>query len=459
MSAEPVAVPRRARGGVLVVGGGFGGVSVARLLGRRGATIVSAQNSMLFTPLLPEVAAGVIEMRNVMTPLAMACRHAEVIAGHLTGLDVDGRRAEVLTDGGLEIAIEYDHVVLGIGAVPRLFPIPGLTDHAVGFTTVLDALYLRNQLLRLLTAAAVEPDPELRSRDLTFVLVGGGYAGVEALTELRGLAQDALRYYPALRGVPQRWVLVDAAPQILAEIPSRLGQYVTDLLVDRGVELRLDTRLVQVADGRVTLSDGTELDAGLLVWTAGVQANPLVGRLGLPLDERGRVRVGPTLQVDGHRNVWALGDCAAVPNLATPGQLDPPTSQHALRQGRRLAANLLAAQTGRPMQPYRFRSLGQVAMLGRKEGIADLNGIRMSGLPGWLAARGVHLMQAPGASCRLRVLSDWVLTLLFPGNIVAFAGLLDPPSIAAAPARPLATPHRFPTRGGQDSAAEAAGAS
>ncbi len=311
---------------------------------------------MLFTPLLPEAAAGVIETRNVMTPLAMACRHAEVIAGHLTALDVDGRRAEVLTDGGLEIAIEYDHVVLGLGAVPRLFPIPGLTDHAVGFTTVLDALYLRNQLLRLLAAAAVEPDPGYRSRDLTFVFVGGGYAGVEALSELRGLAQDALRYYPALRGVPQRWVLVNAAPQILADIPSRLGRYVADTLIRWGVELRLSTRLVQVADGRVTLSDGTEMDAGLLVWTAGVKANPIVGQLGLPLDERGRVRVTSTLQVDGHPNAWALGDCAAVPNAATPGQLDPPTSQHALRQGRRLAANLLAAQDGRPMQPYRFRS-------------------------------------------------------------------------------------------------------
>jgi len=454
MSAEPAATaaPRRAAGGVLVVGGGFGGAGVARLLGKRGATIVSAQNSMLFTPLLPEVAAGVIEMRNVMTPLAMACRHAEVIAGHLTGLDVDGRRAEVLTDGGLEITIGYDHVVLGLGAVPRLFPIPGLTDHAVGFTTVLDALYLRNQLLRLLAAAAVEPDPARRSRDLTFVFVGGGYAGVEALAELRGLAQDALRYYPGLRGVPQRWVLVDAAPRILADIPSQLGRYATDTLTRWGVELRLSTRLDQVADGRVTLSDGTEIDAGLLVWTAGVKANPLVGQLGLPLDERGRVRVTPTLQVDGHPNVWALGDCAAVPNAATPGQSDPPTSQHALRQARRLAANLHAAQDGQPMQPYRFRSLGQVATLGRKQGVADLNGIRMSGLAGWLAARGVHLMRAPGASARLRVLNDWILSLLFPGNIVAFAGLLDPPAIGAAPARPLATPHRFPARDSQDAA-------
>lgn len=459
MSAEPAAAPRRALGGVLVVGGGFGGVTVARTMGQRGATIVSAQNSMLFTPLLPEVAAGVIEMRNVMTPLAAVCRHAEVIAGHLTGLDLDRRRAGVVTDGGLEVCIEYDHVVVGVGAVPRLFPVPGLAEHAVGFTTVLDAIYLRNQLLRLLAAAAIEPDPERRRRDLTFVFVGGGYAGVEALSELRGLAQDALRHYPTLRAVPQRWVMIDAGPQILAEIPSRLGQYVTDLLIRRGVDLRLGTRLVEVADGRVTLSDGTELDAGLLVWTAGVKANPLVGQLGLPLDERGRVRVGPTLQVEGHQNVWALGDCAAVPNAATPGQVDPPTSQHALRQARRLAANLRAVQDGQPLQPYRFRSLGQVASLGRNEGIADVNGIRLSGLAGWLAARGVHLMQAPGASCRLRVLNDWMLSLLFPGNIVAFAGLLDPPSVAAAPARPLAAPHRFPSRGGGDAVAETAGTS
>jgi NADH:ubiquinone reductase (H+-translocating) len=282
--------------------------------------------------------------------------------------------------------------------------------------------------------------------------VGGGYAGVEALSELRGLAQDALRYYPGLRGVPQRWVLVDAAPAILADIPTRLGRYAADTLTRWGVELRLSTRLVQVADGRVTLSDGSEMEAGLLVWTAGVQANPLVGQLGLPLDERGRIRVGPTLQVDGLPNVWALGDCAAVPNAATPGQPDPPTSQHALRQARRLAANLRAAQDGRPVQPYRFRSLGQVATLGRKQGIADLNGIRMSGLAGWLAARGVHLMQAPGASARLRVLDDWIFSLLFPGNIVAFAGLLDPPTIGATPARPLATPHRFPARDSQDTA-------
>jgi NADH dehydrogenase len=433
MSAEsPIGL--RARGGVLVIGGGFGGATVARRLGRAGATIVNAESSMLFTPMLPEVAAGVIEIRNAMTPLAMVCPHAEVIVGRVTALDLDDRTAEVSTGGGPRLRIDFDHVVVGVGAVPRTFPIPGLIEHAVGCSTILDALYLRNQLLRHLEAASVEPDERRRAKHLTFVFVGGGYAGVEALAELRHVCNDALRYHPSLRGVPQRWVLVDAAPAILADIPTALGRYVTDLLVQQGVDLRLGTRLEKVVDGRVTLSDGTELDAGLLVWTAGVKANPVVARFGLPLDDRGRVRVGPYLQVEGHENVWALGDCAAVPNEATPDHLDPPTSQHALRQGRRLGANIKAVQGGRPPRPYKFRSLGQVATLGRREGIADFRGLRLRGLFGWLAARGVHLVQVPGPSRRVGVLSDWFVSLLFPGNIVTFSGLLNAPSIVSDPA-------------------------
>jgi NADH:ubiquinone reductase (H+-translocating) len=447
-SPAPATLPsslRRARGGVLVVGGGFGGVSVARSLGRRGATIVNKQNSMLFTPMLPEVAGGIIELRNVMTPLAMACPHAEIIEGRVTDLDLENRVADVTTDGGLHVMVGYDHVVISVGAVPRTFPIPGLNEHAVGCSTVLDALYLRNQLLRLMAAAAVEPDPVRRSRHLTFVFVGGGFAGVEALAELRDLAHDALRYHPSLRDVPQRWVLVEAAPKILSDIPSGLGQYANDLLVQRGVDIRVATRLDKVVDGRVTLSDGTELDTGLLVWTAGVKADPIVARFGLPLDDHGRVRVGPTLQVEGRQDVWSLGDCAAVPNAATHGQVDPPTSQHAIRQARRLAANLVAMKEGGPLQNYRFRSLGQVATLGSKEGIADMRGIRLRGLPGWLAARGVHLMQVPGISRQLGVISDWALSLIFRADIVTFAGLIDGPGIAIGAGRPPAEPLRLPS--------------
>ncbi len=444
-SKDPPSIVRPARGGVLVVGGGFGGATVARLLGPRGATIVNEQNSMLFTPMLPELAAGIVEVRNVMTPLAMVCPHAEVITGRVTDLTLGDGRAEVETDGGLRISISYDHVVIGVGAVPRTFPVPGLAEHAVGCATVLDALYLRNHLLRLLAAAALEPDPDRRSQYLTFVFVGGGYAGVEALAELRDLAHDALRYHPNLRDVPQRWVLVDQAPKILAEIPSRLGQYTYDLLVQRGVDIRLRTRLEKVVDGRVTLSDGTELETGLLVWTAGVKANPIVAHFCLPLDERGRVRVSPTLQVEGQTNAWALGDCAAVPNVATPGRVDPPTSQHALRQARRLSQNLVAFDEGRPLQAHSFKSLGQVATLGRREGIADLRGLRLRGLPGWLAARSVHLMQVPGASRQLGVVMDWLHALLYPGNIVTVSGLVEPPAIVAGPARVLSPSLRRPS--------------
>lgn len=429
---------------MLIVGGGFGGVTVARRLGKRGATIINSQNSMLFTPMLPEVAGGVVEMRNVMTPLCIACPHSEVIPGRVTGLALDDRRAEVETDGGLRLEIDYEHVVVGVGAVPRTSPIPGLTDYAVGCNSVLDALYLRNQLLRLLAAAEVEPDAERRRRHLTFVFVGGGYAGVEALAELHHLAHDALRYHPTLRDVAQTWVLVDAAPTILADIPSRLGQYVRDRLAQRGVELRLGTRLEEVADGRVKLSDGSEYDTGLLVWTAGVTANPVVARFGLPLDESGRVRVGPTMQVEGYSHVWALGDCAAVPNAATPGEVDPPTSQHALRQGRRLSKNLVACQEGRTLRPHSFRSLGQVATLGRREGVADLRGVRLKGLFGWLAARGVHLIQIPGISRRVGVMANWMHSFLFPGNIVTVAGLVDAPSLVDGSARPVATAVRLP---------------
>lgn len=437
MSLDPATASWRARGGVLVVGGGFGGASVARLLGPRGATIVNAQNSMLFTPVLPEVASGIVELRNAMMPLAMVCPHAEVIVGRVTDLALEDHQAEVETDSGLSVMIDYDHVVIGVGAVPHTPPIPGLLEYAVGCTTVLDAFYLRNQLLRLLAAAAVEPDPERRTRHLTFVFVGGGFAGVETLAELHDFAQDALRYHPTLRDMPQRWVLVDAAPGILADIPSRLGQYATDILIQRGVELRLGTRLNRVVDGRATLSDGTELDPGLLVWTAGVKADPIVEHFGLPLDDLGSVRVRSTLQVDGHPNVWALGDCAAVPNAATPGRADPPTSQHALRQARRLASNLIAIQVGRPPRPHKFRSLGQVASLGRREGIADLKGVRLSGLLGWFATHAIHLMQVPGASRRVRILSDWILSLLFRSDIVTFAGLIDAPSMTANSTRPM----------------------
>ena len=309
--------------------------------------------------------------------------------------------------------------MVALGAVPRALPIPGLAEHALGFKSLADAIYLRNHVLRELEAAAASPEDA--ERHLSFVFVGAGYAGVEALAELSDLVRDALRYYPELRSTPQRWVLVDAAPAILPEIPRRLGDYAARELARRGVDIRVSTTLESVdADGAV-LSDGTRFETHTLVWTAGVKAHPFLAQLRLPLDERGRVVVGPTLRVEGRENVWALGDCARVPNEATPGQPDPPTCQHALRQARRLTRNLKGES-----KPYRYRMLGQVATLGRHKGIADVLGLRLRGFPGWFVTRTYHLFQLPLVSRKLRVVTDWTTALFFRRDIAELSMLGRP---------------------------------
>jgi NADH dehydrogenase len=418
---------RSAHGGTLILGGGFAGASVARLLGRRGATVVSPENFMLYTPLLPEAASGTLEPRHVVVPLRAMVPHAELLLGRATAHDSERRRVRV--EAGEQLLwVGYENLVVALGAVARTLAIPGLADHALGFKDLPDAIQLRNHVLRRLEAAVAAPNEAHRRRELTFVFVGAGYAGVEALAELSDLVGDALRYYPSLRGEQQRWVLVDAAPKILSEIPTRLGDYAAMLLARRGVEIHVSTMLESVGPHSADLSDGTRVLTSTVVWTAGVRANPMLSQLGLPLDERGRVRVGPTLQVDGHERVWALGDGAQVPNLATPDHPDPPTSQHALRQARRLAKNL----RGNP-EPYRYRMLGQVATLGRYKGIADVMGLRLRGFPAWFVTRTYHLLQLPLVSRKLRVVVDWTVALLFRRDIVELGGLghprgLEPPS-------------------------------
>jgi NADH:ubiquinone reductase (H+-translocating) len=413
-----MSIGRGARGGVLVIGGGFAGSYVARLLGRRGATIVSPQNAMLFTPMLPEAASGTLEPRHVVVPLRQMCPHAELLLGRATALDEARRTVHVETADAGPFEVEYEHAVLALGAVPRTFPVPGLVEHAVGFKDLADAIHLRNHILRELEAADAALEPDEAAAHLSFVFVGAGYAGVEALAELADLVRDALRWYPRLRDVPQRWVLVDAAPWILSEIPPRLGNYAARELAKRGVEIRVETTLQSAAPAEVFLSNGERIPTHTLVWTAGVKANPLLGEWGLPLDERGRVRVDELLRVEGRENVWALGDAAAVPNTRTPGQFDPPTSQHALRQARRLAKNI----TG-PPEPYGYRMLGQVATLGRYKGIADVMGLRFRGFPGWFLTRSYHLLQLPLFSRKLRVVTDWTTSLFFRRDIVELSML------------------------------------
>jgi NADH:ubiquinone reductase (H+-translocating) len=409
-----------ALGGTLVIGGGFAGGYVARLLGKRGATIVSPENFMLYTPMLPEAASGTLEPRHVVVPLRMMCPHAELLLGRATELDVARRRAQVETEDGL-VTLTYERVVIALGAISRTLPIPGLADHAIGFKTLADAIFLRNHVLRRLEAAVAAQSEGNRRRELTFVFVGAGYAGVEALAELSDLVRDALRYYPTLRHEPQHWVLVDAAPKILPEIPRSLGDYAARQLTGRGVDIRVSTTLESVEPHAAVLSDGDHIFTSTVVWTAGVRANPLNERFGVPLDERGRIKVEPTLQVEGLENVWALGDGARVPNLATPGEYDPPTSQHALRQARRLAKNLAGER-----KPYSYRMLGQVATLGRYQGIAQVPGALLRGFPGWFVTRTYHLYQLPLLTRKLRVVADWTTALFFRRDIAELGTLGHP---------------------------------
>ena len=402
---------------MLVVGGGYAGSVVARRLGE--CTIVNPENYMLFRPLLAEAASGTLEPRHVVVPLRMLCPRAELIVGHATRLDESTRTLWVKTDAG-EYGVRYWNLVIALGAITRTLPVPGLAEHGRGFNDLADAIELRNHVLRELEAADAELDPEGRHRHLGFVFVGAGYAGTEGLAELQDLVRDAMRYYPRLRNAPQRWVLVEAQDRILPELPRSLAAYTAQLLERRGVEIKANTRLESVDAESATLSDGTTIPAHTLVWTAGVRPHPLVESFGLPVDERGRVRVDEHLRVEGRTDVWAVGDCARVPNAAA-AQPDPPTSQHALRQARRLARNL-----GRRPETYRYRMIGQGATLGRYKGIAEIFGLRFRGFLGWFATRTYHLYQLPLLTRKARVVADWTVSLFFRRDISELGSLGHP---------------------------------
>jgi NADH dehydrogenase len=405
---------REARGGTLVLGGGFAGSYVARLLKRNGATIVSQENFMLYTPLLPEAASGTLEPRHVVVPLRQMCPHAELLLGDISSHDRAARSVVVHTLAG-PLEIGYERLVVALGARTRVLPVPGLEEHGMGFKDLADAIALRNRVLVQLERATIHPDDP---SELGFVFVGAGYAGVEALAELNDMGHAALRSYPSLRETPQRWALVDAAPKILPEIPRRLGEYAARRLERRGIEIHVGTTLESYDGREAALANGVRIPARTLVWTAGVRASPLLPELDVPLDERGRVVVDEMLRVAGSDDMWALGDCTAVPNTKTPGMVDPPTCQHALRQARRLAKNL----TG-PPKPYGYRMLGQVATLGHFKGIAEIPGLHLWGFPGWFVTRSYHLYQLPLLTRKLRVVADWTVALFFPRDIVELSML------------------------------------
>jgi NADH dehydrogenase len=427
MREAPPAGPAR----ILIIGGGYVGLYTALGLERRlregeaDVTLVNPESFMVYQPFLPEAASGSIEPRHVVVPLRTVLRRVRLVTGSVMSLDPTTKEATVAPTEGAPWELPFDQLVVALGSISRVLPVPGLAERAIGFKTVAEAISLRNQVLSRMDAAESTADPDVRRRALTFLFVGGGYAGVEALAELEDLARDACRYYRTVQRSDMRWVLVEAAPSILPEIGPGLARYALERLRRRAIEVFLDTRLESAEGGHMRLSNGERFDADTLVWTTGVRPHPMLARLGLPLDERGRVPVDDRLQVIGAEGAWAAGDCAAVPDLTTGG-LSPPTAQHALRQARRLSRNLVAALRGRPLKPFRYRNLGQLVSLGRYKGVARVPGLRLRGFPAWFLHRTYHVLRIPTANRKIRVIMDWTVALFFRRDVVQLGSLQRP---------------------------------
>jgi NADH dehydrogenase len=430
---------------VVIAGGGFGGFYTARALERllpaqsARVTLVNDANFMLYTPLLPGAAGATLDPRHVVVALRSQLRRTDLVIGSVTGADPAACTLAVERIDGQHLELDYDQLIVALGSVSRTLPIPGLAEHAIGFKSLMDATALRNQVLSCLDIAESLEDSALRAEYLSFVFVGAGYAGVEGLAELQDFAVQAIEMYPRCTAQGMRWVLVEAKARIMQEVPASLSEFAERELRGRGIEVRTATTLAELSVRAATLSDGTAIPARTVVWTAGVKPSPVIARLGLPLDREGRVVVDRTMQVDDAElpasrrkagaRVWAIGDCAAVPDASRPGQPCPPTAQHAIRQGRLVARNVAAtlAGAGTNVRPFRYRTKGVVAELGSRQAVAITFGIRWRGMPAWLIARTYHLLLMPGLGRRLRLLVDWNVALVF-GRDTSAPGRLGSPT-------------------------------
>jgi NADH:ubiquinone reductase (H+-translocating) len=437
---------------ILVVGAGHVGLYAALRLAKKlrsreaEVIVVDPQPHMTYQPFLPEAAAGNISPRHAVVPLRRELRHCRIISGAVTRIEHARKTATVQPIIGPPREVPYDHVIVAPGSVSRTLPIPGLREQGIGFKTIGEAIYLRNHVLDRLDVAAATTDPATRRRALTFVFVGGGYAGIEALAEMEDMARDALRYYPELRADDMRWVLVEATRRILPEVDPDMGAYTVQQLLKRKMDIRLDTRLESCVDGVVTLSDGDTFRADTIVWTAGVKPSPMLDATDLPRDNRGRITCRATLQVvDRDRVVegaWSAGDCAAVPDLtAPPGTYCSPSAQHAVRQAVRLADNIRMVIRGRGPEDYRHKHAGSVASLGLHKGVAQVYGIKLKGLPAWFMHRTYHMSRIPSLNRKIRVVVDWTLALFLKREVVALGQLHDPREefVEATPRVPVDT--------------------
>ncbi|TDE01996.1 NAD(P)/FAD-dependent oxidoreductase [Jiangella asiatica] len=438
---------------ILIVGGGYVGMYTALGLQRRlrkgqaRITVIDPRSYMTYQPFLPEAAAGSLEPRHVVVPLRKVLKRSNVITGEVTGIDHASRTVNVNPEAGEPYALGYDILVVALGSISRTLPIPGLAEVGIGFKQVEEAIALRNHVLDKLDIAASTTDEAVRRRALTFVFVGGGFAGVEALGELENMAQYALRYYPQLSPRDMRWVLVEAAGHILPEVGPEMGVYTVQELSKRGIEIRLETRLESCVDGHVVLSKGRPFDSDTIVWTAGVKANPVLANSDLPLDDRGRVRCVPEMRIDGLEDAWAAGDNAAIPDLTAgrPGVMTAPNAQHAVRQAKLLSKNIVASLEGKMAEPYKHKYIGSVASLGLYKGVAHTYGVKVRGVLAWFMHRTYHMSKMPTFNRKARVLVDWTMALLFKREVVTLGRMRMPreefrraaqPGVPGRPASP-----------------------
>lgn len=406
---------------VVIAGGGFGGVHAAKYLARvlphhsARITLVNDTNFLLYTPLLPGAAAGTLEPRHVVVPLRETLPDSvDLLVGSVTGAEPGEKSVFVDTVSGERKRLRYDQLVVALGSVSRTLPIPGLAEHGLGLKSLPEAIALRNRVLRNLELAESTEDPVERRAALTFVFVGAGYAGLEGLAELQDFASEVLDLYPRARVHGMRWILVEARDRVMPEVSPSLADFASRELTARGIELRTSTTLEEITENTARLSDGEVVPTRTVVWTAGVKPHPVVAKLGLPLNETGRIIVDKTLAVDGQPGVWALGDNASVPDPAAKGKRpSPPTAQHAIRQGRTAGRNVAAALgTGTPTT-FKYKTRGVVVDMGQRKAVAETMGLRWSGLPAWFIARTYHLALMPGLGRRGRLLADWNVGLFF----------------------------------------------
>jgi NADH dehydrogenase len=419
---------------IVVVGGGYVGMYTALRLQkklRRGEaeiTVIDPQSHMTYQPFLPEASAGSIEPRHVVVPLRRVLRKCRHLTGRVTAISHARREVTVELAEGRATTVGYDVLVVAPGSVARTLPIPGLAEVGIAFKTVGEAIYLRNHVLSRLDAADTSLDPELRKRLLTFLVVGGGYAGIEALAELADMARYATRYYETIDREDVRWVLVEAAGRIMPEVGPKLGRYTVERLLDAGIEVNLDTRVKSMVGGCVELDDGQSFDTDTIIWTAGVKPNPMLDQTDLPRDDRGRVSCSAELQVDGMPGVFSAGDCASVPDLSKddPEARTSPSAQHAVRQAKVLADNIVAHLRGRELKPYKHSYAGSVASLGLYKGVAEIYGIKLRGIAAWFMHRTYHVSRMPTWNRRIRILFDWTGALFLGREVVALGQINDP---------------------------------